>query len=319
MTTHPYTVADLKTHRKAEPTTYAVDNNKNDNIRFRRGSDIVDKKNQIQELDKFQYKVKSQSTCRENEVLSTEEGWICSCADHKFRGVICKHLYAIFWVLNRGQVAESDVQSKHERKGAGRIMTIQISPNFSFSKEGMLVREFVTSDREVVPFFESIKEGSEVEKKFEQVLRIGVVALKSTSVAEKMDYVEKGFSHFDSRTKDRFTEFERKVEEVFGEHGIFSDALGENGKIIRELFDPSKIGTPMYVFKNEIMREIGGIREQLGINKEVEKLRQTTTLKGFDFQKYCENILNKIARMHADTLEYTGNKTGKITNCKVGD
>jgi hypothetical protein len=67
----------------------------------------------------------------------------------------------------------------------------------------------------------------------------------------------------------------------------------------------------MYFFKNEIMKEIGGIKEQLGISKGVEKLRQSTTLKGFDFQKYCENILNKIARMHADTLEYTGNKTGK--------
>jgi hypothetical protein len=43
-------------------------------------------------------------------------------------------------------------------------MTIQISPNFSFSKEGMRVREFVTSDREVVSFFESLKEMSEVEK-----------------------------------------------------------------------------------------------------------------------------------------------------------
>jgi hypothetical protein len=77
-----------------------------DNIRFRRGKDIVNMKNQIHELDKFQYRVKSQSTCEEYEVISTELGWICSCADHKFRGVFCKHLYAIFW--NRQQAeAES--------------------------------------------------------------------------------------------------------------------------------------------------------------------------------------------------------------------
>jgi len=115
MTTHPYTVADLKTHGKAEPTTCARDNNKNDNVRFQRGSDIVDKKNQIQELDKFQYKVKSQSTCKEYEVLSTKHGWICSCADHKFRGVVCKHLYAIFCVLNREQEAESDACNQNRR------------------------------------------------------------------------------------------------------------------------------------------------------------------------------------------------------------
>ena len=98
MTTHPYTFADLKTQRKAEPNLRSkacAEDNNNDNIRFRRGSDIVDKKNQIQELDKFQYRVKSQSTSGELEVHFTELGWICSCADHRFRAVTCKHIYAI--------------------------------------------------------------------------------------------------------------------------------------------------------------------------------------------------------------------------------
>jgi hypothetical protein len=120
MTTHPYTVADLKTLRKVEPNLHSGpcvgDNDKNDNIRFRLGSDIVDKKNQIQMLDKFWYRVKSQSTCGEYEVLSTEVGWICSCADHKYRGIICKHLYAIFCVLNRGQEAESDACNRNGRE-----------------------------------------------------------------------------------------------------------------------------------------------------------------------------------------------------------
>jgi hypothetical protein len=69
----------------------------------------------------------------------------------------------------------------------------------------------------------------------------------------------------------------------------------------------------------EIIRKLDDIMKQLGIREEVEKFKQRTTHKGFDFQKYCENILNKIARTHADTLEDTGNKTGKITNCKMGD
>jgi hypothetical protein len=212
-------------------------------------------------------------------------------------------------------------------------MTVQVSPNFSFSKEWMKIREFVTSDREVVSFFENLTEVSR-QRNFEQALRMGVVALKSISLTDKIDYVEKRFTQFertmeemshnsDSRTKDTFTEFEKRMGEVFGEQGIFSELLkehfGENGKIVRDLFDPSKIGTPMYFLKNEIMKELGDIKKQIEIDDEVEKLRQMTTLKGFDFQKYCENVLNKIAKWHADTLEYTGNKTGKITNCKVGD
>lgn len=70
-------------------------NNGFDNIRFRRGNEIAHRKNQIQETDKFQYIVKSQSTSGEYEVQFTELDWICSCADHRFRAVTCKHIYAV--------------------------------------------------------------------------------------------------------------------------------------------------------------------------------------------------------------------------------
>jgi transposase-like protein len=31
----------------------------------------------------------------EYDVCSTELGWVCSCPDHKFRGVKCKHVFAV--------------------------------------------------------------------------------------------------------------------------------------------------------------------------------------------------------------------------------
>jgi hypothetical protein len=71
-----------------------------DDIRFQRGCEIASKKNQIEELDRSRYSVKSQSNCGEHEVLFTEIGWICSCADHKFRNVTCKHIFSILWILN---------------------------------------------------------------------------------------------------------------------------------------------------------------------------------------------------------------------------
>lgn len=70
-------------------------------VRFRRGCDIANHKNQIIILRKSQYSVKSQSNCGKYEVISTELGWICSCADHRFRNVICKHIFAIFSTLKR--------------------------------------------------------------------------------------------------------------------------------------------------------------------------------------------------------------------------
>jgi transposase-like protein len=41
------------------------------------------------------YFVKSQSGNGKYEVKLTNLGWTCSCADHKFRGVRCKHIYAV--------------------------------------------------------------------------------------------------------------------------------------------------------------------------------------------------------------------------------
>jgi hypothetical protein len=43
-----------------------------ENIRFRRGCDIANKKNQIAILSRFRYSVKSQSNSGEYEVISTE-------------------------------------------------------------------------------------------------------------------------------------------------------------------------------------------------------------------------------------------------------
>ena len=74
-------------------------------IRFRRGCDIANQKNQIIKLDRSQYSVKSQSNCGEYEVISTELGWTCTCADHRFRNSICKHIFAIFSILKLEQEA----------------------------------------------------------------------------------------------------------------------------------------------------------------------------------------------------------------------
>ena len=62
---------------------------------------IVNQNDQIIKLDRSRYSVKSQSSCGEYEVISTELGWTCTCADHRFRNTICKHIFAIFSILNR--------------------------------------------------------------------------------------------------------------------------------------------------------------------------------------------------------------------------
>jgi len=78
------------------------------NLREMRGQAIVNIEGQIKRLNDHSYKVKSQSGNGEYDVLNTEWGWICSCPDHTYRGVKCKHIWAVEFSLRmREQVKQS--------------------------------------------------------------------------------------------------------------------------------------------------------------------------------------------------------------------
>ena len=51
--------------------------------------------NNVKRIDDSNYKVKSSSGNEVYSILATTIGWICSCPDHMFRGVKCKHVYAV--------------------------------------------------------------------------------------------------------------------------------------------------------------------------------------------------------------------------------
>jgi transposase-like protein/predicted RNA-binding Zn-ribbon protein involved in translation (DUF1610 family) len=60
-----------------------------------RGQAIFKLGNQVKRIDEYSYKVNSQSGNGEYDVLSTELGWLCECPDHIYRGLKCKHLFAV--------------------------------------------------------------------------------------------------------------------------------------------------------------------------------------------------------------------------------
>ncbi|MFH0897321.1 MAG: DDE-type integrase/transposase/recombinase [Candidatus Bathyarchaeota archaeon] len=61
-----------------------------------RGLQIVnDKKNQIKKIDDSNYKVLSQNGNGSYLVFLIDDGWVCECPDYRFRGLKCKHLWAI--------------------------------------------------------------------------------------------------------------------------------------------------------------------------------------------------------------------------------
>ncbi|MEX0862690.1 DDE-type integrase/transposase/recombinase [Nitrosopumilus sp.] len=66
------------------------------NTREQRAKEILDNPNcHIISLDEHHYQIKSLTSNRIYDVVSTESGWICSCPDSTFRKVVCKHSLAI--------------------------------------------------------------------------------------------------------------------------------------------------------------------------------------------------------------------------------
>ena len=180
----------------------------------------------------------------------------------------------------------------------------------------VIVEEFQTSDYDIVSYFENLEESDDLGQKLENALKIGIVAMKSIGVAGNVNYVEKAFDNLDEKMK-------QKLESAFGEDGQFSGVLkehfGEDGTIIKELFDPNREGSPLYSLRSELEKNLLDIREKLGINVAVEEVVEKSTKKGFDFEDECEEKLEWIAKIHSDKLERTGKKTGKISKSLKGD
>jgi len=193
-------------------------------------------------------------------------------------------------------------------------------------KDKLIVKEFETSDKDIVSYFQDIIPEEQVER-FENALKVGVVAIKTVGLTEKIDYIEKEFQNlnhdFTGTLDSTVKEMDRKYEEIFGEKGKFSEIInqhfGENGKIIKELFDPNKEGTPLYNLRNDFRNELFELKKQMGIKKTEDDIKKRTPLKGKDFEDVCETLIGEVAHHYSDTLENTTKIEGKLTDCKKGD
>jgi transposase-like protein len=82
-----------------------------ENQRELRGLEIAKaKESQISRIDHATYKVLSQSGNGEYAICLSEDEWQCECPDHRFRGVKCKHIWAVEFSLKlRDQVRKNIV------------------------------------------------------------------------------------------------------------------------------------------------------------------------------------------------------------------
>jgi len=204
--------------------------------------------------------------------------------------------------------------------------TIERLKNVIIENGKFIVREFETSDKDIVNYFQQIDPEVRREK-FENALKIGVSAIKTVGLTDRIDYVEKEFENlnqdFSSTLDATLQELDKKSEEMFGEKGKFREILtqhfGKDGMIVKELFDPNKEGTPLYNLRNDIRNEILALRQAIGIKETEKEFVGKTPLKGKNFEDRCELIIGEVARHFGDLLENTTKVQGKLQGSKKGD
>ena len=97
---------------------------------------------------------------------------------------------------------------------------------------------------------------------------------------------------------------------------------GDASKLAR-LIDPTRLGSPMYQFREEIADGFAQLNERLTAIEAAAAARATerakSTAKGADFEDILEAMLGDLARANGDLLDRTGGETGDTIKSKKGD
>ncbi len=100
--------------------------------RMMRGQAIAQVESNVRRVSQYEYRVRSQSGDWEYTVIQTEAGWNCSCPDFQFRGVKCKHAFAV----------ELSLQIRRRIENARRVVPLDYQSclvcGSDVSKDGLL-------------------------------------------------------------------------------------------------------------------------------------------------------------------------------------
>lgn len=196
------------------------------------------------------------------------------------------------------------------------MATVEHSDPVSVSDDRLLVRNLAVSDPEIVAYFGSLPESEQMDRRLEQALRIGVLAITSTGASQNVNFVEAAFESMRS-------EFDRKMDSVFDEKGPLSDEIkrhfGEDGALIREHLNPDREGSPLHALRAYLDRTLAEIRDTLKAREAAREVAAKGTQKGREFEEQCEADLNEAARPHSDAIDKTGDVAGRAGRSKKGD
>lgn len=154
-------------------------------------------------------------------------------------------------------------------------------------------------DRDIAAYFDDVP-NDQREERLQTALLLGVIALKSTETAARVDFVEKRFNELEQR-------FQQEVQEV----------LDKNRDLLQNALDPND-DTPLGDLNRQLSKQISQLGVALGIEEGKTKERQRSALKGQDFEAAVQQLLGKITGTTEDTLELKMDEEG-FEGSKKGD
>jgi hypothetical protein len=96
-----------------------------------------------------------------------------------------------------------------------------------------------------------------------------------------------------------------------------------DGSRLAQLLDPTRLGSPLHQFRQEISEGFKGVHERLtaieAANRARADERSRSAAKGGDFEDLLEGMLGELARGAGDLLDRTGTDTGALVGSKKGD
>lgn len=92
---------------------------------------------------------------------------------------------------------------------------------------------------------------------------------------------------------------------------------------LAQLLDPTRLGSPMHQFRNEMAQGFEKLNERLAALEAAQVARASertkSSAKGADFEDLLESMLGETARGAGDLVERTGSTTGDMMRSKKGD
>jgi hypothetical protein len=97
---------------------------------------------------------------------------------------------------------------------------------------------------------------------------------------------------------------------------------GDRSKVA-QLLDPTRLGSPLHQFRQEISEGFKGVHERLAAIEAASRARADerakSAAKGGDFEVLLHGMLGDLARGSGDLLDRTGTETGALLGSKKGD